>query len=229
MRDAEQIRFAVKDTFTGIGTHSQVEIEGQAFEVETETRVAGHPVHPIIDTTVYLNGRVMYRRVKSYEDPAAIADPDSEALRKQVESQHESVLGDLRSGVLKFEVPGPGPKILKPAAPIEFPKGIEIVLLNAGSWLAAGTASLDIEVRGRSTNKPATGVTIEVTLEGAEPPLRLQAGVDPRGRVSLMFPMPKLDAGEGALVIRAFGAAGQDEVRYRIKPRIQVPRKAQLP
>ncbi len=206
-----------------------MEIAGQAFEVETEIRVAGHPLHPIIDTTVYLQGRVMYRRVKTFEDPSAGASPDSDALRKQLEIQHESVVGDLRTGVLKFEVPGPGPKPHTLAAPIEFPKGIEIVLLNAGSWLAAGTASLEIEVRGRATSKLVAGVTIEVTLEGAEPPLRLQAGTDPRGRVSLMFPMPKLAAGEGALLIRASGAAGQDEVRYRVKPRVQIPRRAEMP
>jgi hypothetical protein len=213
----------------GIGTHSRIEVAGLAFEVETETRVAGHPMHPIIDTTVYLHGRVMYRRVKTYQDRAAAAAPETEDLRKQLESQHDSVVGDLRTGVLKFEVPGLGPKPHSPAAPIEFPKGIEIVLLNADSWLAAGTASLNIEVRGRATTKPAAGVTIEVTLEGAEPPLRFQAGVDPRGRVSLTFPMPRLGAVGGALVIRASGAAGQDEVRYRVKPRVQVPRKAQMP
>ena len=70
---------------------------------------------------------------------------------------------------------------------------------------------------------------MEMVLEGARPEFRLQAGTDPRGRVSLVFPMPKLTAEGGELVIRAGGAAGRDELRYKLKPKIRVRRKARLP
>jgi hypothetical protein len=66
-------------------------------------------------------------------------------------------------------------------------------------------------------------------LEGAKPPVRIQAGTDPNGRVSLAFPMPKLGANGGELVIRANGPAGRDELRFRLKPKIRVARKAQMP
>jgi hypothetical protein len=210
----------------GIGTHSAVTVEQQKFDVETEARGGERPA---IDTTVYSGGRVIYRRVKSYDDLLAAAEPNVEALQQRVNSQHRDVVEDLKSGVLKFGETGPAPKLLVPPAPIEFPKGIEIRLLNAGSWLAHGTASLNIEVRGRASHKPASGLTVEVVMEGARPEFRLQSGTDPRGRVSLAFPMPKLSAEGGELVIRAGGAAGRDELRYKLKPKVRVAQKAQMP
>jgi hypothetical protein len=210
----------------GIGTHSTVQVEHQKFDVETEARGGERPV---IDTTVYLRGRVIYRRVKSYDDLLAMPGSNVEELQERVDSQHRDVLADLRTGALKFGETGPTPKFLVPPAPIEFPKGIEVRLLNAGSWLAHGTASLNIEVRGRATHKPASGVTVEIVMEGARPEFRLQAGTDPRGRVSLTFPMPKLSAEGGELVIRAGGAAGRDELRYKLKPKVHVAKKAQMP
>lgn len=227
MRGDRSVTFAKEPGNLGIGANSAVQVGGQKFDVETETRAGEHPV---IDTTVYMNGRVLYRRVKSYEDLAGSAEPSAQGLQERVESQHRSVVEDLRSGVLNFEPPGPATRPVVPSAPIEFPKGIEVRLLNAGSWLAAGTASLNIEVRGRATHKPAGGVSVEVALEGAQPPFRLQAGTDPRGCVSLVFPMPKLGAEGGELVIRASGPAGRDELRFRLRPKSrEAPRKAQVP
>lgn len=213
-------------THLGIGTHSTVQVEGQKFDVETEARGGERPV---IDTTVYSSGRVIYRRVKNYDDLLATLEPNVKALQERVDSQHRDVIQDLKTGVLKFGETGPAPKFLVPPAPIEFPKGIEVRLLNAGSWLAHGTASLNIEVRGRATHKPASGVTVEIVMEGAHPGFRLQAGTDPRGRVSLAFPMPKLSAQGGELVIRAGGAAGRDELRYKLKAKVRVAQKAQMP
>jgi len=210
----------------GIGTHSVVQVGGQHFDVETEARGGEHPA---IDTTVHASGRVIYRRVKSYEDLLAATPSDPNALQERVDSQHHDVVADLKSGALKFGESGPAPKLLVPPAPIEFPKGIEVRLLNAGSWLASGTAALDIEVRGRASHKPAAGVTVEIVMEGARPEFSLQAGTDPRGRVSLAFPMPKLSVDGGELVIRASGAAGRDELRYKLRPKTRVAQKAQMP
>ncbi len=199
--------------------------------METETRAADQP---LIDTTVYAQGRVMYRRVKSYQDLLGNSggEAEVEALRERIAAQHRGVIDDLRSGALRFELPsmqGP-PAMLAARGTIEFPAGIEVRLLNAASWLVAGTASLEIEVRGRETLLPAVGTAVDVSFEGAGPTVRLQAGTDPRGRVALTFPLPKLGPEGGQLVIRASGPAGQDELRYRLKPKTRQPdtSKAQI-
>jgi len=208
----------------GLGHQTSVPIGEHTFTVETETRAADQP---LIDTTVYAQGRVMYRRVKSYQDLLGNSggEAEVEALRERIAAQHRGVIDDLRSGVLRFELPSTqGPAaMLASRGTIEFPAGIEVRLLNAASWLVAGTASLEIEVRGRATLLPAVGTAVDVSFEGAEPTVRLQAGTDPRGRVALTFPLPKLGPEGGQLVIRASGPAGQDELRFRLKPKTRQP------
>ena len=88
--------------------------------------------------------------------------------------------------------------------------------------MAGGTASLEIEVVGRATMMAVGGASVEVTIEGAQTPMRLQAGTDSRGRVSLKFPLPRLAADGGQLVITASSAAGNDEKRYRLKQKQRV-------
>jgi hypothetical protein len=210
-----------------LGIQSSVQIESHVFTIETETRDGAE--HHLLDTTVYVQGRVLYRRVKSYQDLLdGEESPDSNALRERIEGQHRGVVDDLRSGALRFDLQTPPAPSAMPASrgTIEFPAGIEVRLMNASCWLRDGAASLDIEVRGRATLLPAGGMTVEVTLEGVEPSMCMQAGTDPRGRVWVTFPMPKIGPEGGQLVIRAFGAVGQDELRYRLKPRA---REAGLP
>src|ERR1017187_6582392 len=76
-------------TNLGIGTHSAVQVEGQKFDVETEARGGERPV---IDTTVYSKGRVLYRRVKNYDDLLATLEPNVKALQERVDSQHRDVI-----------------------------------------------------------------------------------------------------------------------------------------
>ena len=167
----------------------------------------------------------MYRRVKSFEDLLAAGGEsvDAKILRGRLEEQHRGVLQDLRTGALRFELPDeqmPAPMSASRGT-IEFTGGIEVKLINSGAWLKAGVASLEIGVMGRTTMLPIGGATVNVEIEGAETPLKLQAGTDGRGRVAMTFPMPKLGAEGGQLVIRASGGVGQDEVRYRLKPRVR--------
>jgi hypothetical protein len=202
------------------GIQSTIQVGDNLFTIETETRVAAD--QPLIDTTVYAYGRVLYRRVKSYQDLLeGPAQPEVESLRNRIELQHRGVAEDLRSGALKFDLPSlyvPQPQSVSRGT-IEFPAGIEVRLLNAASWLRSGTASLEVEVRGRATLLPAAGAKVEVFFESAEQTMRLQGGTDSRGRVSLVFPLPKAGIEGGQLVIRACGPFGQDELRYRVKPK----------
>ena len=203
-----------------LGIQTSVHVGEHAFTVETEVRAGDQH---LMDTTVYAQGRVLYRRVKSFRDLLAGGGEhvDAKLVRERLEAQHRGVLQDLRTGTLKFELPEeqmPAPMAASRGT-IEFPGGIEVKLINSGAWLKAGVASLEIGVLGRTSLMPVAGATVEVSIEGAEAPLRVQAGTDARGRVALTFPMPKLGEIGGELVIAASSAGGQDEVRYRLKPK----------
>jgi Large extracellular alpha-helical protein len=108
--------------------------------------------------------------------------------------------------------PGDCPTALQPG-------GVQVHLLNPSSWLKAGTASLQIEVKSKKAGKPAGGAGVKVQLEGATGPVEFQATTDDAGRVDISFPMPRLGPGGTELVIRAKGPAGEDEIRYSLKPK----------
>ncbi len=195
-----------------LGFNSNVRLGGTVYHVQTEERGSDHP---FIDTTVYASGRVLHRRTTSYHDLLGSDKADRAALQQRVEKQHSAVIEELRAGTLALEAETPpSKKIPRPGKP-----GIEVQLLNFSSWLIAGAANLQIEVRVRKTNKPAAGVLVEAALEGAQEPSRFEVRANERGYATLNFPLPKIGHGDATLVIRASGLLGRDEIRYRLKPK----------
>ena len=83
------------------GFNTDVRIGTNVFHVQTEDR---GPVHPVIDTAVYLAGRVIHKRSVNYQDFASSANFTAEALEDRVESQHRQVIEGLRSGELEQEI-----------------------------------------------------------------------------------------------------------------------------
>ncbi len=192
-----------------IGFNTEIQVGEQACHVQTEVH---GPARPVIDTVVYVRGRVLHRRSQSYEDEAASAGFNEETLRPRVEEQHRAVIEGLRAGSIPIEAGPQGARGRKPAA-------ISVQLLNPASWAAAGTATLEIEVLSRDDRHPLPGAEIEVKLEGTQGPIRFAGKSDEKGRAQLSFPMPRLGPGGAELVIHAAAGAGQDEIRYALRPK----------
>ena len=62
------------------------------------------PNHPIIDTAVYQNGRILHRRASNYEQEPGATPFTPEELRRRVEEQHRAVIEAIRSGALDAEI-----------------------------------------------------------------------------------------------------------------------------
>ena len=77
------------------GFNTDVKVGTHVFHVQTEDR---GPNHPILDTVVYQNGRILHRRASNYEQGADAAPYTPEELRRRVEEQHRAVIEALRSG-----------------------------------------------------------------------------------------------------------------------------------
>ncbi len=197
-----------------LGFNTNVRLGGTLCHIQTEDRGADHP---FIDTTVYTQGRVLHRRSSSYRDLLGSHAASDAALRQRIEQQHRSVIEELRSGALKLDPPVPA----KPAA-ASVPTGLQVQLLNPASWLTADTAKLQIEVRARSSRQAAAGVYVEVAVEGARGPARFAAHTNTQGFAELSFPLPRLGPSGAALVIRATGPSGEDEIRYQLRPKSNV-------
>src|SRR5580692_7785371 len=83
------------------GFNTDVKVGEHVFHIQTEDRGESHP---IIDTAVYQNGRILHRRVFNYASLTVSPSFTSEDLRDRVEDQHRAVIEDLRSGALDSEI-----------------------------------------------------------------------------------------------------------------------------
>jgi hypothetical protein len=193
------------------GFNTDIKVGEHVFHVQTEDR---GPSHPAIDTLVYQNGRILHRKSSNYEEFAASSSFSPEGLRQQVENQHRSVIEALRAGDLAAEIAA-----AELTAPAVRPTGIQIQLLNPGSWLSAGKVSLELEVSRRTDRQPQAGAQVDATIEGALRDGTHSTQSDDQGRAHIQFPLPPLGKGDLALVIQAKADAAKDEIRFSMRTR----------
>jgi hypothetical protein len=192
------------------GFNTDLRVGNAVYHVQTEDRGDGNPV---IDTTIYCKGRIIRRCVNSYRDFLESPEFTEAALRQRLEEQHRAIIDDLRSGSLALEEPQAAPTL---AAGLP---GIQVQLLNPASWLAAGTAKLMLEVKAKGGGEAIGDAAIRVTLTGMHGPVHFTARTDSGGRAELTFPMPRVGPGGTEVVIQAKALAGEDEIRYSLRPK----------
>ncbi len=184
------------------GFNTNVRVGEQLFHVQTED---SGPQRAVIETLVFAQGRIVYRHITSYQ---ALLGQDGwmDTLRWKVEEQHGAVIEGLRDGTLELALPAQ-------------PAGLAVQLLNPASWLAGGTARLEVEVKSLPDSAAVADAEVRVWLEGASGPLEFLARTDEGGRAVFSFPMPRLGPAGTDLVIRASSPAGGDEIRYTLRPK----------
>src|SRR5438105_2403106 len=79
------------------GHNSNVTVDGATYHVQTEERGTAQA---LIDTTVYLRGHVLHRRTDSFKDLLPLNADREQALKLRVDTQHRSVVDEIRSGKL---------------------------------------------------------------------------------------------------------------------------------
>ena len=190
------------------GFNTDVKVGKTVFHVQTEDRGAGNPV---LDTTIYVKGRVLAKRGTSYQEFLASPDFNQSELHAMLERQHKQFIEEVRAGKLAEMVQ------LEPAPAAS---GISVQLLNPATFLKGTTASLEVGVTRRGAATPVDKATVRVLLHtGAPQPFQFETPVDPSGKASLQFHMPRLGPGGAELVIQASAADGQDEIKYTLRPK----------
>jgi hypothetical protein len=195
------------------GFNTDVRVGDQVFHVQTEDR---GPSYKSIDTAVYQSGRVLHRRSASYGTPDSPAPHSEDELRQKVENQHRTVIDELRSGALDAELAAAAERASRAA-------GIEVQLLNPGSWLSGGTVALEVQVVRKSDNNPEAAADVEAIIEGALEDVRHAGKCDDSGRAKIQFPLPPLGKGDLVLVIQAQSDAGKGELRFTMRSRAKAP------
>jgi hypothetical protein len=194
------------------GFNTDVRVGEKIFHIQTEDR---GPSHPVIDTAVYQNGRVLHRRSSNYREFAASSEFSPEGVRQRVEEQHRAVIQEIRSGALG----GAAPKEPEKPKPKPSGGGIQVQLLNPQSWLSGGKVSLDLEILRRTDRQPRPGVSIEAAIEGSASNNRHAGTSDDQGRARIQFPLPPLGKGDLTLVIIASADGDRDELRFTMRSR----------
>jgi hypothetical protein len=197
------------------GFNTDVKVGEHVFHVQTEDR---GPHHPIIDTVVYQSGRILHRRASNYEQGSDDVPYTPEELRRRVEEQHRAVIEAIRSGALDAEIAS-----AETATQASRPSGIQVQLLNPGSWLSAGKVSLELEVSRKADRQPQVGAAVKAVIEGALDKGTHTGTSDEQGRVRILFPLPPLGKGDLALVIEAQADAWKDEIRFAMRTREKNP------
>ena len=204
------------------GHNSNVTVAGDTYHVQTEERGAAQA---LIDTTVYLRGRVLHRRTNSFSDLLPLNSDREQALRLRVDTQHRSVVDEIRSGKLQLGV-GNDAKVRAPqaaaGASVVPASGLHLELLNAKTWLSGKHAQLQIAVNDH-TNKPVDHATVMARLEGAAEPAAFSAETNLLGRTKLEFDMPPLAGPEVALLVEASKGKARGQLRFQLRAKPRVP------
>jgi hypothetical protein len=191
------------------GFNTDISHQDRSFHIQTEDRGLAYLV---IDTAVYQNGRVLFRKSLNYKEFTIQPEFTAQWLRARVEEHHRTVIEDLRAGLFDVEI---GEAIERNGRE----SGIQVQLLNPQSWLAAGSVSLDVQVLREGDGQPQPDAEVKATIEGALEEVRHVGHSDGQGRARLRFPLPALGKGELALVISARADGRPNEIRFTIRSR----------
>ena len=202
------------------GHNSNVTVAGDTYHVQTEERGASHA---LIDTTVYLRGRVLHRRTNSFKDLLPLNADREQALKLRVDTQHRSVVDEIRSGKLPLTAPRDAPPpVSRAAALAESVPALRLELLNAKSWLTGKRATLQIAVND-PRNKPVANATVMARVEGAREPAAFSSETGSLGRAKIEFDMPSLAGPEVALFIEASKGQAYAHLRFQLRAKPRVP------
>ena len=186
------------------GFNTDVTGKDAVYHVQTEDRGAKHPV---IDSIIYVSGRIVDRRQTPYV-PAEVTHAQVEEM---VRKQHKELVEAIRAGTF---VPAGN---ANPAHPHN-PSGYTIELLNAADLSRDGQLRFELAVRANGQNQAPHNVSPNVSLDvrwmlaGAVSESRtISLGED--GRAGISFAIPA-DHNEAVLLICTKGPAGKEFSKF---------------
>ncbi len=195
------------------GHNTNVTVGNEHYHVQTEDRGVANAV---LDTTVYLGGRVVHRRKGNYSDLLPLEAGKESILKQRMDEQHAGIEEELRSGVLKFAELAAG---LHP--PVSVPE-LKVELLNGASWVKGKQASLQLRVT-EPAGGPSANANIIVRMDGGTTPVHVSATSAADGTAAVGFEMPALAGSEATLIVEACSAAAKGQLRFQLRARPKVP------
>ena len=211
------------------GHNTNVTVGTVRYHVQTEDRGGSHA---LIDTMVYLNGRVVHRVTTNYQDLLPIDAAKESILKQRVDQQHHGIEAGLRDGSIKIAEATAAPTASVPASAPAAPAAatavsdsgprLKLRIHNATDWLKGKRASLRVGVRDELGNiLPRARVTAK--MEGTAQPVDVSAAAGDDGIAAIEFDVPKFVVPEPALILEASFGPIQGRMHLQLKAKAKVP------
>lgn len=209
------------------GFNTDVEYDGRTFHVQTEDRGQRNPV---VESLVYSGGEIVETRKSGYDALLASESYSEAAVLKLMETQHQTLVREIRNG--RFDPEGPKPfgyNIITNRSLDEVvldflsrEVGVEQIRLesDAHEALVGGEqAVLRLRVVADASDRPVPGAKVTVKLISThERPRELFAGkTGADGRVEAAVEVPVLADGSAALLCQAEASGNNAELKRLIR------------
>ena len=194
------------------GHNTNVKVGDALYHVQTEDHGAAQA---LIETAVYLDGRVVHRQKHHYSDLLPLDAKKETTLKQRVDDQHHRIEEELRTGALKFA----SARVKQSVA--TRPK-LKLRIQNPTGWLKGRRAGLKVRITDEMGN--AVGkARVVARMEGTVSPVEVRASSDADGLVGLEFEIPKFAVAGPFLVIEANWGPVLGRLRLQLKARPKVP------
>jgi hypothetical protein len=200
------------------GHNSNVKAGETTYHVQTEDRGTATA---LIDTTVYFRGRVLHRRTNNYFDLLPLNPDREQALKMRLDEQHRSVVESIRTGTLQLSLPHEE-KTAAVSTANTAPGVLSLELINAKTWLTGKRALLQVAVRNEA-KQSVEGASVTARVDGAAELTEYSTQTGGFGHAQFEFEMPRLGAGEAALVIEASHGNSRGQLRFQLRSKPRTP------
>ena len=185
------------------GFNTDVPGKDAVYHVQTEDRGAKNPV---IESIIYVGGKILGRRRTSY----ALAEATPERIEELVRRQHKDLVEAIRAGTW-------GPDGGTSKAATSTPLGYTIELLNPNEVRHGEYLRFQFAVRDKEHNAPASEVSLDVRwlLDGTVAEKQsLMSRAD--GGAEIWFPAPS-DRKYATLLVCAQGPGGKELAKFQVR------------
>ncbi len=202
------------------GYNTDVKSGNTVYHVQTEDRGERNPV---IDSVIYVKGRIVDRRRTPYQP----GESSPERLQEMVKQQHRELVDSIRSGTyMAPEAAGNQETVAMPAvvpkagdgphAKVEAPAALSLALTNARDLDKDGRLQFRLRVLDRGNGRPLAGAIVRAVLDpGEEQEARSQATASSDGIADIHFDAPARE--DVAVLFQATAEDGVEFLKFRLR------------
>jgi hypothetical protein len=174
------------------GFNTDVKHGDTIYHVQSEARESER----LLQTQIFVRGRCVGKRARSYADKAGEAEFGDPQKEKQLREQHRLVLDAIREGKLEQALDRAEPEVLAAV------KELDVQWVNAGSVLADRSLTMQLRVTEGGAAAPGARLIFRFARPGAAP-FYTQAVTDSGGAAEIKIEIEESALPDASLLVQA--------------------------